>query len=382
MRKASHSRAAYAVRNQAGGVDNMNEDEQRDAGGEQTESPGWDAINGALSGIYPDVEPFHYGTMIAYRLGGPDPLDGVSVYKREEPVPHWHYVTYGFTELHEKESKTTQVSGFGFELTLRLAREGEDQPPVWAINFLQNLARYVFSSGHGFQPGHHLDANGPIEADRETPITAVAFVEDPELGPVRSPFGEFRFVQVIGITADELDLIKVWNVRSFLELARTRLPLYVTDMTRASLLQDDELRAAAELGVRTEGSSTGHLYFESLVWEEQRNLLKGNSYVLQLGANQAESLARILTGRLMHDRSLTLIGSDTEVMMIPDLQNRIAEVQDGLHLYLNADAVAELSHRLVAQEGQFRLETMKTLTIRIVKTLLRDPDGNVVDTIG
>lgn len=360
----------------------MNEDEKVHSAGEHTESPGWKAIDAALNGVYGGIEPFHYGTVLSYRLGGPDPLDGVSVYKRDHPVPHWHYVTYGLTELYAKESENRTHSGFGFELTLRLAQEGEDQPPVWAINFLQNMARYVYNSGNIFHPGHHLDANGPLEADRDTPITAVAFIEDPELDTVHSPNGEFHFVQVVGITADELDLIKVWNTRSFLELVQNTLPLYVTDLKRNSLLQNSELRAAAELGVRTEGSSTGHLYFDSLLWEEHRNLLKGNSYVLQLGAKQAESLARILTGRLMHDRSLTLMGPGTEIVMIPDLQNRIMEVQDGLHLYLNADAASELSRRLVPKESEFQLETMKSLTIRIVKTLLRDPDGNVVETIG
>ncbi|NGZ74024.1 suppressor of fused domain protein [Saccharibacillus alkalitolerans] len=358
----------------------MREDEELHGAGDT--SPGWDAVDASLNRLYAGVEPFHYGTMISYRLGGPDPLEGVSVYAREEPVPHWHYVTYGFTELHEKESRNAEYSGFGFELTLRLAREGEEQPPVWAINFLQNLARYVFNSGNGFQPGHHLDANGPIEADRDTPITAVAFVEDPELGSAVSPFGRFRFVQAVGITGDELDLIKVWNTRSFLELAKPRLPLYLTDLNRHSLLEEPDLRSAAELGVRAEGSNTGSLYFESLVWEERRSLLKGNSYVLELGAKQAESLARILMGRLMHNRDLTLIGPDAQVMMIPDLQNRVVETESDLHLYLNADAAAELSRRLLPKEGEFRLETMKTLTIRIVKTLLRDPDGNVVETIG
>jgi len=358
----------------------MKEDEELQD--QRDQAPGWDAIDAVLNKRYPGVEPFHYGTLISYRLGGPDPLNGVSVYACEEPAPHWHYVTYGFTELYEKEFENTEYSGFGFELTMRLAREGEEQPPAWAINFLQNLARYVFSSGNGFQSGHHLDANGPIEAERDTPITAVAFAEDPELGQASSPFGKFQFLQVVGITADELDMIKVWNTRSFLDLAQKRLPLYLTDLTRTSLLEDAEIRAAAELGVRTEGSSTGVLYFESLSWEEKRNLLKSNSYTLQLGAKQAETLARILAGRLLHDRDLSLMGPDTGVLMIPDVQNRVVELDNALHLYLNADAVAELTRRLVPKESEFQLDTMNSLTIRIVKTLMRDPDGNIVETIG
>ena len=41
----------------------------------------------------------------AYRLGGPDPLDYISMYRNKgDPAqlvpPHWHYVTCGFSDLH------------------------------------------------------------------------------------------------------------------------------------------------------------------------------------------------------------------------------------------------------------------------------------------
>ena len=40
-----------------------------------------------------------------FRLGGPDPLDYISMYSNSgDPdrgvPPHWHYVTYGFSDLH------------------------------------------------------------------------------------------------------------------------------------------------------------------------------------------------------------------------------------------------------------------------------------------
>jgi hypothetical protein len=130
-----------------------------------SESRGWDAIDRALAPIYGDAEPrFHYGTVIKWMLGGPDPLDGVSIYRVEQPVPHWHFVSYGLTELYAKESDDPEVSGWGFELTFRLVRGGEETPPAWAMNLLQNLARYVFCSGNPFDEHHHLSANGPIAA--------------------------------------------------------------------------------------------------------------------------------------------------------------------------------------------------------------------------
>lgn len=83
-------------------------------------------------------------------------------------------MTYGLTELYDKTSPRADESGFGFELTLRLTREqGEMDPPAFALNFLQNLARHVFGSGHVFSHGHTMDLNGPIALGRTTRIAAV-----------------------------------------------------------------------------------------------------------------------------------------------------------------------------------------------------------------
>src|SRR5262245_60213614 len=117
--------------------------EQRD-----DSSPGWEAIDGALRPLYGDQQPRHYGTVIKWMIGGPDPLDGISAYKRTD---HWHFISYGLTELYSKESEDRNVSGHGFELTFRLRCRPEDEnPPVWALNFLQNLGRYVFQTGNVF----------------------------------------------------------------------------------------------------------------------------------------------------------------------------------------------------------------------------------------
>ncbi len=93
------------------------------AGDDENLSPGWDAITAALERLYPGQEPKHYATVLKWMFGGPDPLDGVSVWKRMEPVPHWHYLSYGLSELYAKESGDADTSGYGFELTFRLACE-------------------------------------------------------------------------------------------------------------------------------------------------------------------------------------------------------------------------------------------------------------------
>jgi hypothetical protein len=53
------------------------------------------------------------------------------------------------TDLYAKEPDDPAESGWGFEFTFRLARDPADtEPPIWAANLLQNLARYVFTSGN------------------------------------------------------------------------------------------------------------------------------------------------------------------------------------------------------------------------------------------
>lgn len=72
---------------------------------------GWDAIDKAMEELYGEQEPKHYGTSIPYMLGGPDPLDGISVYALNTPMPHWHFVTYGFSELYEKRCRMHPRAG-------------------------------------------------------------------------------------------------------------------------------------------------------------------------------------------------------------------------------------------------------------------------------
>lgn len=172
---------------------------------------GFDAISDKMRQLYPDKGGLYYGTTIPYFLGGNDPLDGVEVFESERGIPHWHYVTYGFTELYDKESDDPTESGYGFELTFRLKKDNEDEPPAWPVSLLQNLARYVFSSGNVFGPGHHMNANGPIALETDTKLTALGFRTDPELIDMDTPNGHMTFLQVVGITEDEMNAMMCWN---------------------------------------------------------------------------------------------------------------------------------------------------------------------------
>jgi hypothetical protein len=203
----------------------------------QDEAPGWLAIDAALQRVYGNVEPAHFGTCISYSLGGPDPLDGISAYKSDEVAPHWHFVSYGLSELYTKESQDSGISGYGFEFTFRLLRaDDETEPPMWALNFLQNLARYVFHTGKVFAPGHRIPANGPIAQGQETEIHAATFVEDPQLGTIDTPHGRLQFLQIVGITNNELQFMQQNGSDEVLKLLAEVSPLLITDLNRKSVM--------------------------------------------------------------------------------------------------------------------------------------------------
>ena len=93
---------------------------------EKIEAPGWDAIVATFEKIYPtQKEPLHYAPMLSWRLGGEDPLDGISVYDGGD---YFHFVTFGFSELYEKESEDKEWSGYGMEFTLFNVVNDSNQP--------------------------------------------------------------------------------------------------------------------------------------------------------------------------------------------------------------------------------------------------------------
>jgi len=207
---------------------------------EDDPAPGWDAIDTALSKIYGTTEPLvHWGTVVKHMLGGPDPLDGISVYgSNAGGRSHWHVVSYGFSELYYNEdSLDKEFSKFGFELTFRLLTEPEWTPEndsAWTANLMQNIARHIFSSGEWFEPYHWIPANGPIKANDDTLIQGFVFVEDAELPAIDTPHGQVQFLQMVGVTDQEIAAImdKSRTPGEVVEGLRAADPLLVCDLKR------------------------------------------------------------------------------------------------------------------------------------------------------
>ncbi|GAA2621501.1 suppressor of fused domain protein [Actinomadura fulvescens] len=341
---------------------------------DEDEAPGWAAIDEALARIYGDTEPHHWGTLHKWMLGGPDPLDGISVYARAEPVPHWHFVSYGMTELYEKHSENPDESGWGFEFTFRLARRpDETTPPVWAASLLQNLGRYVFNSGNWFESGHHMNVNGPIAADRDdSAIRALAFVLDPELGQIATPHGSVQFLQVVGLAIDEYEAARQWRTESFLQVLAPRMPLYVTDIERGSLLADPELAATVAEGIERDGSSVGMLYVTTAQWD-----IGPGTTTLRVGALQAPAIAEALRGRLPYGNELVLKSDDATLLFTPGDMFSVTEAEPNvLHIDVPLPALEDLTAALRPEAGTTPVTALPGLLVEVVPTAMRDQHGN------
>ena len=349
-----------------------------------SEMPGWDAIDEVVGRVYPDQKPMHYGTATPYFLGGKDPLVGISAYSNStDGVAWWHFVTYGYSELFEKESDDPDQSGFGFEMTLRLVKQpGEDEPPMWAMSFLQNIATYVFETGNAFAEGHHMDVNGPIALESETELTAIILTEDDMFRPINSPNGWVRFLQMVGITEDERIAAISWDAGKFLDAVRTVNPMLLTDIGRRSYMTDPKVAQLVEEGVQRDGSSCGLNFFDQLSVSDD-----GDRKVITIGALYVDTMVRTLPNRLLFGREFGIIGDELAILFLPentsDEGGSIQGDEDGefmLELQLTDEQVRRIADTVQPKQGDY--EISDRLTLRVVPTDIHDVDGEVIRVVG
>lgn len=203
---------------------------------EELDTRGWDAITEAFEKLYPGQEdPLHLAALIPWRLGGNDPLQGISVYDGGD---FWHFVSYGLSELNEKESGDPEWSGYGFEFTLKLKKAGlkdEDAEIKTVCGIFQALARLTFQNGEIFQPNEYIYTGQTTGMDNRQQSALTGFITAwDEAGEIMTPNGKVQFVKLIGATDAELKALhnKEITVKEIAEKIGSDL----TDYTRASVL--------------------------------------------------------------------------------------------------------------------------------------------------
>lgn len=199
---------------------------------------GWDAITEVFENIYPgQKEPKHYGVMIPWMFGGNDPLEGISIYDAGD---YWHFVTYGLSELYEKESENLEYSGYGMEFTLKLKKgcyEDEDAEIRGLCGIFQSIARMTFNSGEIFDVYEYLYTGQTegMDVEQKSKITGFITIPDEKAGgEILTPNGKVTFVQFIGATDAELTKIK--NKEMTVKELYDKLGTDLTDYRRDSVV--------------------------------------------------------------------------------------------------------------------------------------------------
>ena len=201
------------------------------------QAPGWDAIENAAKRIYPNQDnPKHYATLIKWKFGGPYPLDGISVYDAED---YWHFVTYGLSELYEKESDVKEWSGYGMEFTFKLKKGcyTEEEKEIKCIcGLLQQIAKITFTSGEIFNAYEYLYTGQTegIDVRQISNITGFITIPDTKFSTLDTENGRVDFVEFIGVTNNELLALK--NKELDVKALYNKLDSDVTDYNRKSVI--------------------------------------------------------------------------------------------------------------------------------------------------
>jgi len=345
--------------------------------------PGWDAIDRAVDEAYGRHAP----SRILRFQDSPwqrelAPLSAIRVFTPSHPRPHWHFISYGLTDLFRKSRGDPEVSGAGHELTFRLERPpavrttgstkgreggpgGSEMPPRWAINLMLFIADHVRRGG-GLFPGLRLGLAEPLSEGATTALCALLLAPDPGLEPTRSPFGEVGFLQMVGITRDEVELLSDWNPRSFLELLDEHEPLWVTRLSRRSVLSDAGLAARVQERVKREGSSSRTAVLPSLRWFRAD---EGGVITLTVDPKELSQLRRALEGRLPFGRELVARGEGgQEVLFQAVSQPGVSCAGQRLTLCLPRSGFPEMLATLLPEPGTYALPWLEGVVIRVVET--------------
>lgn len=271
---------------------------------QEPDEPGRDAIDRALSQLYPTERDHRFG--ILPEPGEKEaPLVEVVAFRATEPVPHWHYVTYGLSELGEKQSEDSDRSGFGVEYTLRLVDDAE-QPPPWPINLLRYIATLVISTREPPDPNHSMDLPEGLLKGVSPGVEGLAFLADPDLGEIGTPNGHLTFVNVLPLADREWWLLGAWDFNKYIGAVREQQGDLLWRVDRASVLIGDRGRDIEARALR-DGSSQSVDYCE----------IQATSDGIVLDDLSRKVVVKFMRYRLAFGREAKIVGGTLRVRIFP-----------------------------------------------------------------
>lgn len=194
--------------------------------------PGLTRIYEGWAEQYPDVQPL----TVQFAPGDEQDqgLHGVLAYPLDG---HWLLVTFGLTELGEKTSQESRVSGAGFEFTCRLPREPDDEAvPAWILRVLHALAER-FLAGSDLDVGDWIVTSSPLGGEPSNEgMTSLAIVPDVDLRALDTQNGIVLFFQLVGLMAEEgADVQEAQTTSPLIAVLRDLDPKLITDPRREAV---------------------------------------------------------------------------------------------------------------------------------------------------
>jgi hypothetical protein len=267
------------------------------------------AIDEALSAHGELLHAIDPSRIMRFDAGGP-PVWSVGMVTIEKPEPYWLWVTYGFSSL---VTPVDYRAEYQHEYSIAIPRTSET-PPVWPAALLRHLCRYVLNSRAELRVGDNMPCHAPItfipfqpEHHPMMPMTALDSLlvgVDPLVPAIDTPAGPLEVRRFFGLRPEELELVQRWSGSAFYEELLNAQPRVLTDVTRASLLEDADYRQTTEARAQKEGSSLGMLFVQG-GW---RPLDEDRLAVHFPGGAQARMIKQMVAARLPFDRSLLLGG--------------------------------------------------------------------------
>lgn len=354
---------------------------------------------------------------------GTEPLEYIYVFKNDTQIPHWHYIGFGLSDFYGysaycfqeevKRSKDSDsmnklsatlpqlyppltpdskcMSGYGFELTMRIkCDDSDDEPPTWPSQLMQQLARYVFATKNVINSGDHVNWSRALD-NGDGRIRHMLMTNDVHLPPLVTDLADVRFIQIVGVFLEELVAGREWTVNGILSLMKghpeTGGSLLITDMSREeSLFQiDRHSRSIVDTSIRRDGSdlcqvSTWHKFSSVGYTDEEKDRMNNLSdtcertpsrmscgsqsmmrienaelaprfrlenVYLTINRETARVLPVVLEGRLAHGRIFAFQSpkGDLNTLFVPEEHRASTLVADDvfvkqgpcLHLYISDD---------------------------------------------
>ncbi len=366
-------------------------------------------IERAFTGLYGGQCPVQFESTAAQRRGA---LDGIDVIDAGD---HWHFVTLGLsgTPRVSEVNRSRAARALDFELTFRVHKRGAYSCPEWAVSLLEDVAAYL-RSGDGaartVTKGHHFDMHAPFGVDSHAwdPLDLVGLdearkseilgegtdsgmhclvvAEDPELKPVRAPVGHLRFLQLVGITQDELSALKSWSAEPFLEALCRCNPRLVTDIERPSIRERPQIEEAIRMGIARDGSSLAEIHTDTADFHVRRARLPdgGDEVHVTLCAATVEDLQRALISRLSFGRPLRVCGPDKTLVFWPGGASGRGDAEDDsvLYLHLSPSLAQTMLRGLRPERGIYTWPELPGLVMHVLPSEIRDSHGKLLRVVG